>query len=596
MLDGATELLSSRSVRYVEFEVHNDLRGSTWGRTRLSDVTRRLESFGYDCYWMGRAGQLTRLSGCHHKEFDGPLSWSNVACVQRADIWHSAVASFSRGGLCEAWGKAPDVFALEGTDDRLIGQMYWHSTIGVIVPLLAAMHDSCTCGCAPTIALPPSFFNPREPFAQPAQRPREGRHPPKRGACLPATLRMRFKPIGALEAQLRELLPKLRVDVVRSGEKLTQLGDPVTIFTRGDHLNLDSSLPSLWKARRMLSSFCGLPSLDTTRGDRTSDSNARINGSGTPNRYDRHHRRALIISRCDASPTLLKAAVNIPHRRMCINGSEEHGHVGEIRSVLRRYGYTTSTAFPERLSMCEQLRATATADIIIYGHGSSQANLLSVSSFTVAVELMPYEYLANPARGLDRCLECARPDHSSYNPLCLAQQPHATEIAHRREHMRPAQPFPRNQSAALVAALKIAGLKLKHITVPVAPHSAWSCVPARTLAELAVWSHKLLLEGEVQRRAYWTSMALRRSPPPRAKPSQPRWSSHSKRPAHVHVSPLSPLRLYSKLSLFLSCGWPHGICGLLHMQGVDGMHVLLVVGAVVCVCAGAYWRVRRRSD
>lgn len=108
VLDGARRLLDNGLVRYVEFEVHQDLKSLIWSRRSLRSVTSPLEAAGYQCYWMGR-GKLTSLSGYYHPMYDQKtLGWSNIACVQRTDPWHSIVNSWSRGGLCESYGKEAD--------------------------------------------------------------------------------------------------------------------------------------------------------------------------------------------------------------------------------------------------------------------------------------------------------------------------------------------------------------------------------------------------------------------------------------------------------------------------------------------------------
>ena len=106
VLEGATTLLSKGAVRYVEFEVHRDLEDTSWATTTLDSVVTSLDTNNYACYWMG-PGHLTSLSDCYLPAYDAhaeALTWSNVACVNRADRWYKVVNSFSKGGLCEVWG------------------------------------------------------------------------------------------------------------------------------------------------------------------------------------------------------------------------------------------------------------------------------------------------------------------------------------------------------------------------------------------------------------------------------------------------------------------------------------------------------------
>ena len=105
VLEGAVKLLSKGAVRYVEFEVHRDLADTTWATTKLGSVVGSLDANNYACYWMG-PGHLTSLSDCYHPAYDAnaaALTWSNVACVNRADTWFKVVDSFNKGGLCEVW-------------------------------------------------------------------------------------------------------------------------------------------------------------------------------------------------------------------------------------------------------------------------------------------------------------------------------------------------------------------------------------------------------------------------------------------------------------------------------------------------------------
>ena len=104
VLAGSARLLSQGKIRYVEFEVHEDLDGTPWAESPMTGVVAELDEHGYSCYWMGprhadkdhrvhpRAGASVRQR------------WLvNVACVLRSDPWLAVLDHFDKGGLCEAW-------------------------------------------------------------------------------------------------------------------------------------------------------------------------------------------------------------------------------------------------------------------------------------------------------------------------------------------------------------------------------------------------------------------------------------------------------------------------------------------------------------
>lgn len=102
VLDGAEEVLARGGVRYLEFEVHNNLAGTAWANRTVGDVTSRLEASGYVCYWIGRNNTVADLSTCHLDLYDSEgIGWSNVACVLESDRWYPIVDAFSQGSLCE---------------------------------------------------------------------------------------------------------------------------------------------------------------------------------------------------------------------------------------------------------------------------------------------------------------------------------------------------------------------------------------------------------------------------------------------------------------------------------------------------------------
>jgi len=86
-------------VRYLLFEVHQDLSNSPWADTSLLGLVQKLDSKGLDCYWAGNLGNLSRLTGCWAEEDERrhrPTPWNNVACVRRGDIWHAVLEGFVR--------------------------------------------------------------------------------------------------------------------------------------------------------------------------------------------------------------------------------------------------------------------------------------------------------------------------------------------------------------------------------------------------------------------------------------------------------------------------------------------------------------------
>lgn len=90
VLWGAGKTLKAGLVRYLVFEVHQDLPGSAWSRTSLTQTIKSLDDLGYECYWAGDAGDLQLLTGCFteaEERRSWPLKWSNVACVKRGDPW-----------------------------------------------------------------------------------------------------------------------------------------------------------------------------------------------------------------------------------------------------------------------------------------------------------------------------------------------------------------------------------------------------------------------------------------------------------------------------------------------------------------------------
>jgi len=98
VIQGASKVLSGGHVRYLVFEVHQDLGGTAWSTTSLLSQIELLDGMNFDCYWATNDGHLSRLTGCwdelqeakHH-----PVRWSNVACVNRGDEWHAVLERYA---------------------------------------------------------------------------------------------------------------------------------------------------------------------------------------------------------------------------------------------------------------------------------------------------------------------------------------------------------------------------------------------------------------------------------------------------------------------------------------------------------------------
>lgn len=83
VLLGAKETL--QRVRYLTFEVHQ--KGAWLTESVVQTVENVLEDFA--CYWVGKEGQLWRISRCtderHITLYDLMKSWSNIVCVHRSE-------------------------------------------------------------------------------------------------------------------------------------------------------------------------------------------------------------------------------------------------------------------------------------------------------------------------------------------------------------------------------------------------------------------------------------------------------------------------------------------------------------------------------
>lgn len=91
VLQGALETL--RTVRYLQFEIHRDLRETAWDKTTLQSVVAMLDSKGFECYWSGNNGHLLSMNRCWKSRFEME-AWGNAACVKRGDLWYDALRRF----------------------------------------------------------------------------------------------------------------------------------------------------------------------------------------------------------------------------------------------------------------------------------------------------------------------------------------------------------------------------------------------------------------------------------------------------------------------------------------------------------------------
>lgn len=90
VLQGAEKTLNS--VRYMMFETHRWQTGTHWEKTTILHVLRRLNGYGFECYWAGNNGKLYSITSCYTEEFE-ESHWGNIVCVKRQDVWFSIMES-----------------------------------------------------------------------------------------------------------------------------------------------------------------------------------------------------------------------------------------------------------------------------------------------------------------------------------------------------------------------------------------------------------------------------------------------------------------------------------------------------------------------
>lgn len=96
VIEGASKTLES--VRYLQFEIHRDLKGKPWSKTKLKDVVAKLDQKGFDCYWAGSNGKLLSMNHCwtDHMDMQKKKAWGNAACVKRDDVWANSLKAFAK--------------------------------------------------------------------------------------------------------------------------------------------------------------------------------------------------------------------------------------------------------------------------------------------------------------------------------------------------------------------------------------------------------------------------------------------------------------------------------------------------------------------
>lgn len=82
VLEGSRSLLKEGSIKIVTFEYHGI---GKWKNLELKTVVNEMDTFGYECYFMGQ-NRLWRITGtCWHSLYEFH-EWSNVLCIQRNEI------------------------------------------------------------------------------------------------------------------------------------------------------------------------------------------------------------------------------------------------------------------------------------------------------------------------------------------------------------------------------------------------------------------------------------------------------------------------------------------------------------------------------
>lgn len=88
VLEGATELLGAKAVAVLEFEFigRGFWRSDHQDQRLLRDVLRKLESFGYRCFWQGESGTLAPASGPYWCDAFQFRIRSNLVCSHLPEV------------------------------------------------------------------------------------------------------------------------------------------------------------------------------------------------------------------------------------------------------------------------------------------------------------------------------------------------------------------------------------------------------------------------------------------------------------------------------------------------------------------------------
>ena len=167
-------------------------------------------------------------------------------------------------------------------------------------------------------------------------------------------------------------------------------------------------------------------------------------------------------------------------------GSRAAPFLRHLGSSMRAHNLSLLAMTPHGLSVREQFRAIASADVIIYFHGSAHANFFVASPRTLLIELTPY--FIRPGEVLARCEACGQ---KRADASCYTAPPRVDAIDPDR-----------SQSLQLGSMLSRMSVPVRHIAIPAGliPVDSfngswrkledWGCLPPSNLARLT--AHELV--------------------------------------------------------------------------------------------------------
>ena len=56
-----------------------------WAENKVEDVVNKLDSYGYDCFYLQKHSSVIRITGCWDPRLEFH-NWSNVMCVLRSEV------------------------------------------------------------------------------------------------------------------------------------------------------------------------------------------------------------------------------------------------------------------------------------------------------------------------------------------------------------------------------------------------------------------------------------------------------------------------------------------------------------------------------